>query len=48
MAASLRNFTLSDSEHCELSDFTATIVDSLESFTHCAKLTMPNSPEPIW
>ena len=46
MAASLRNFTLSDSEHCELRVFTATCTGSVEPLDHVPRWTVPNSPEP--
>ena len=46
MAASLRNFTLSDSEHCELRVFTATCTGSAEPLDHKPRLTTPNSPDP--
>ena len=46
MAASLRNFTLSDSEHCELRVFTATCTGSAEPLVHKPRCTVPNSPDP--
>jgi len=46
MAASLRNFTLSTSEHFELSVFTATCIGSAEPSVHVPKWTTPNSPDP--
>ena len=46
MAASLRNFTLSDSEHCELRVFTATCTGSTEPLDHKPRWTVPNSPDP--
>ena len=46
MAASLRNFTLSDSEHCELRVFTATCTGSVEPLDHKPRWTVPNSPDP--
>ena len=47
MAAFLRNFTLSDSEHCELRVFTATCTGSVEPLDHKPRWTVPNSPDPM-
>ena len=46
MAASLKNFPLSDTEHSELRVFTATCTGSAEPLVHKPRCTVPNSPDP--